>query len=94
MQLCCSRYLNNPYCFYWRSTGLCYANPPFSQLAKVLIKTALEGARVVLCTPKGGSAGKNTFFRRLVDCMTLGFTELPDGRIDVPEAGSEDYACP
>ena len=30
---------------------LCYANPPFSQLAKVLTKTALKGARVVLCTP-------------------------------------------
>ena len=29
--------------------GLCYANPPFSQLAKVLTKIA--GARVVLCTP-------------------------------------------
>ena len=28
---------------------LCY--PPFSQLAKVLTKIALKGARVVLCTP-------------------------------------------
>ena len=35
MQLYCSRYLNNAYCFYWRSMGLCYANPPFSQLAKL-----------------------------------------------------------
>ena len=31
--------------------GLCYANPPFTQLAKVLTKIALKGARVVLCTP-------------------------------------------
>ena len=51
MQLYCSRYLNNAYRFYWRSMGLCYANPPFSQLAKVLTKIALKGARVVLCTP-------------------------------------------
>ena len=51
MQLYCSRYLNNAYRFYWKSMGLCYANPPFSQLAKVLTKIALEGARVVLCTP-------------------------------------------
>ena len=50
MQLYCSRYLNNAYRFYWRSMGLCYANPPFSQLAKVLTKIALKGARVVLCT--------------------------------------------
>ena len=43
MQLYCSRYLNYAYHLYWRSMGLCYANPPFSQLAKVLTKIALEG---------------------------------------------------
>ena len=51
MQLYCSRYLNNAYRFYWRLMRLCYPNPPFSQLAKVLTKIALKGARVVLCTP-------------------------------------------
>ena len=51
IQLYCSRYLNNAYRFYWKSMGLCYANPPFSQLAKVITKIALEGERVVLCTP-------------------------------------------
>ena len=35
----------------WRSMRLCYPNPPFSQLARVLTKIALKGARVVLCTP-------------------------------------------
>ena len=48
MQLYNSRYLKNAFRFYWRSMGLCYANPPFSQLAKVLTKIALKGARVVL----------------------------------------------
>ena len=51
MQLYCSGYLNNACRFYWRSMRLCYPNPPFSQLAKVLTKIALKGARVVLCTP-------------------------------------------
>ena len=36
MQLYCSWNLNNAYCFYWKSMGLCYANPPLSQLAKVI----------------------------------------------------------
>ena len=31
--------------------GLCSANPPFFQLAKVLPEIALEGARGILCTP-------------------------------------------
>ena len=48
MQLYCSRYLKNTYRFYWRSVGLCYANPPFTQLANVLTKIVLDGARVIL----------------------------------------------
>ena len=42
MQLYCSQYLKNAYRFYWRSMRLCYPNPPFSQLAKVLTKIALK----------------------------------------------------
>ena len=61
MQLYCSRYLNNAYHFYWRSMGLCYANPPFSHLAKVLIKITLEGARVVLCTPGWGTTREHAY---------------------------------
>ena len=62
---------------------LCY--PPFSQLSKVLTKNALEGARVVLCTPYGGTTGGHTYWRRLLDCMTVESTELPDSLICVPE---------
>ena len=60
MQLCCSRYLNNAYRFSSKSMGLCYANPPFSQLAKVLTRITLEGARVVLCTSDHGVSQANT----------------------------------
>ena len=42
MQLYCSRNLNNVYRFYWKSIGFCYANPPFSQTAKVITKIAIE----------------------------------------------------
>ena len=65
MQLFCSRYLNNAYRFYWRSMGFCYASPSFSQLAEVLTKIALEGARVIQCTPNWGTAGKHAYWRRL-----------------------------
>ena len=85
MQLYCSRYLNNTYCFYWRSTGSCYVNPSFSQIARVLTKIALEGARVVLCTPDWGTTRENAYWRRLSDSMTVGRTELPGGPIHVPE---------
>ena len=85
MQLYCSRNLNNAYRLHWKSMGLCYANPPFSQLAKVITKIALEGARVVLCTPDWGTTGEHAYWRRLLDRMTVGRTELPNGPIYVPE---------
>ena len=67
MQLYCSQYLNNAYRFYWELMRLCYANPSFSQLAKVLTKIALEGARVILCTPYWGTTGEHAYWRRLLD---------------------------
>ena len=94
MQLYCSRYLNNVYRFYWRSMGLCYANPPFSQLAKVLTKMALEAARLILCTPDLGTTGEHAFWRRLLDRMTVGRTELPNGPIYVPEDSQETMPGP
>ena len=84
-QLFCSRYLNNAYRFYWRSMRLCYANPPFSKPARVLTKIALGGARVRLCTSDWGTRGEQAYWRQLLDCMTVGRTEFPNGPIYVPE---------
>ena len=70
MQLYCSRYLNNACRFYWRWMGFCYANPPFSELAEVLTRIALEGARVILCSPDWRTTGDHAYWRRLLDHMT------------------------
>ena len=40
---------------------LCYANPPFSGVAKMLATIALEPARVVLCTAERGSTGEHAY---------------------------------
>ena len=94
IQLFWSRYLNSSYRFYWRSMGLCYVNPSFSQLTRVLTKIALEGARLVLGTPDWGTTEEHAYWRRLLDCMTLGGTELPDGPIYVPEDSRETTPAP
>ena len=94
MQLYCSGYLNNAYCFYWRSMGFCYAYLTFFQLAKVVTKNALEGARVTLCTPDWGPTGQHAYWRRLLDRMTVGRTELPHGPIYVPEDSQETMPAP
>ena len=85
MQVYCSLYLNNAHCLYWRSMGFCYANPPFSQLSRVLTKISLEGASVVLCTPDWGIEGEHAYCMRSWDLTTVGRTDLPDGPIYVPE---------
>ena len=94
MQLYCSKHLNNAYRFYWKMMGMCYANPPFSQLSKVLTKIAFEGARVILCTPDWGTSGEHAYWRRLLDRMTVGRTELPNGPIYVPEDSQETMQAP
>ena len=70
--------------------GLAYANPPFSLLAKVLTKIAYEGGRVVMCTPAWGCSGEHAYWRRMLDRMTMGRVQLPDGPIYVP--GDSDTA--
>ena len=94
MQLYCSPYLKNAYRFYWRSMGLCYANPPFSELSKALTKIVPEGARMVLCTPDWGTTGEHAYWRGLLDRMTVRRTELPDGPIYVPENSQKTMAAP
>ena len=73
---------------------LCYAPPRFSQLTKVLTKIALEGARLIPCTPYWGTRGEHPYWRRLLDHMTVGRTELPKGPIYVPEDSQETMPAP
>ena len=84
-QLFCTKHSNNAFCFFWKVMRLGYANPLFSLLAKVLTKIAYAGARVVLCTPNWGCSGEHTYWRQLLDGMTVGRMQLPDGPIYVPE---------
>ena len=74
--------------------GLVYANPPFSLLAKVLTKIAYEGGRVVMCTPEWGCSGEHAYWRRMLDRMTVGRVQLPDGRIYVPEDSDTAMQAP
>ena len=94
MQLYCSKHLNNAFCFFWKAMGLAYANPPFSLLAKVLTEIAYEGGRVVICTPDWGCSGEHAYWRRMLDRMTVGRVQLPDGPIYVPEDSDTAMQAP
>ena len=94
MQLYCSKNLNNAFHFFWKAMGLAYANPPCSLLAKVLTKIAYEGGRVVMCTPDWGCSGEQAYWCRLLDRMTVGRVQLPDGPIYLPEDSDTAMQAP
>ena len=94
MQLYCSKYLNNAFRFFWKARGLAYANPPFPLLAKVLTKIAYERGRIVMCTPDWGCSGEHAYWRRMLDRMTVGRVQLPDGPIWVPEDSDTAMQAP
>ena len=94
MQLYCSKHLNNAFRFFWKAMGLAYANPPFSLFAKVLTKIAYEGGRVVMCTPDWGCSGEHAYWRRMLERMTVGRLQLPDGPIYVPEDSDTAFQTP
>ena len=85
MQMYCSKHMNKAFPFFWKAMGLAYANPPFCLLAKFLTKIAYEGGRVIMCTPDWGCSGEHAYWRQLLDRMTVGRVQLPDGPIHVPE---------
>ena len=94
MQLYCSKHLNNAFCFFWKAMGLAYANPPFSLLTKVLNKIAYEGGTVVMCTPDWGCSGEHAYWRPMLDRMTMGRVQLPDGPIYGPEDSNTAMQAP
>ena len=94
MQLYCSKDLNNAFRFFWTAMGLAYVNPPLSLLAKVLTKIAYEGGRVVMCTPDKGCSDEHAYWSRMLDRMTVGRLQLPDGPIYVPEDSDTAMQAP
>ena len=74
--------------------GLAHANPPFSLLAKVLTEFAYEGGRVVMCTPDWGCPGEHAYWRQLLNRITVGRVQLPDGPIYVPEDSDTAMQAP
>ena len=94
MQLYCSKHLNNAFRFFWKAMGLAHASHAFSLLAKVLTKIAYEGGRVVMCTPHWGCSGEHAYWRLMLDRMTVGRVQLPDGPIYVPEDSNTAMQAP
>ena len=49
---------------------------------------------MILCTPDRGTTGELAYWRRLLDRITVGRTELPSGPIYVPADSQETMPAP
>ena len=62
--------LNSCYAYNWHHFQLCWANPPWSQLEKMVTKAVLDRAQVVVICPDWGQTGKAAAWRKCLDRMT------------------------
>ena len=63
---------------------MAYNKPRFSKLGRALIKVALEGSRMVLCSLDSGTNGGNEYWRTFLEKLTLTSIQLLDDAIYVP----------
>ena len=49
---------------------------------------------MILCTPDWGTTGEHAYWRRLLDRITMGRSELPHGPIYMPEDSQKPMSAP
>ena len=81
-QFYCNCKDNSAFWYYWgwlQRWKQLYANPRFSQLLRVLVKVAIDGARLVLVVPEGQKwESKGTKWKELLERLTISKIILPD----------------
>lgn len=80
------------YC--WNYLGLCYANPPFSMMSRVLTKIVMDQALVVLVTPDWMPTGQVKYWKNLLDAITVRQVSLPQVPLYVRDGGHEPLPAP
>ena len=69
---------NSAYMYNWEKLGndsLMWANPPFSQLSKVLTKAAMEPCKIVMCTPNW----PGDYWMRILEKISSSQVKIPVG---------------
>ena len=70
--------LNSCYAQNWHYFQLCWANPPWSHLEKMVTKAVLDGAQVMVICPDWGQTGEAAAWRPFLDRMTKVRVPIPD----------------
>ena len=86
--------LNSCYAWNWHDFQLCWANPPWSHLQKMVTKAVLDRAQVVVICPDWGRTGEAAAWRPLLDRMTKVRVPIPDVPLYVPDGATSPLPAP
>ena len=77
--------LNSCYAYNWHDFQLCWTNPPWSHLEKMVTKAVLDRAQVVVICPDWGQTGEAAAWRPFLDRMTKVRVPIPDVPLYLPD---------
>ena len=86
--------LNSCYGYNWATLGLCWANPPWSHLKKMVTKCVLDGAKMLVITPDRGVVGEAREWRPLLDELTVARVPLPAVLLYVSDGAKHPLPAP
>ena len=85
----------NSCCAYnWHDLQLCWANPPWSDLQKMVTKAVLDRAEVVVICPNWGQTGEAASWRPFFDRMTEVRVRIPDVPLYLPDGATSPLPAP
>ena len=86
--------LNSCYAYNWHDVQLCWANPPWSHLEKMVTKAVLDRAKVVVICPDWGQTGEAAAWRLFLDRRTKVHVPIPDVPLYLPDGATNPLPAP
>ena len=86
--------LNSCYAYNWHDFQLCWPNPPWSHLEKMVTKGVLNRAQVVVICPDWGQAGEAAAWRLFLDRMIKVRVPIPDVPLYLPDGATNPLTAP
>ena len=86
--------LNSCYAYNWHDFHLCWANPPWSHLEKMVTKAFLDRAQVLVICPDWGQTGEAAAWRPFLNRMTKVRVPIPDVPLSLPDGATSPLPAP
>ena len=86
--------LNSCYSYNWHNFQLCWANPPWSNLEKMVTKAVLDRTQVVVICPDWGQTWEAAAWRPFLDRMTKVRVPIPDVLLYLPDGATSPLPAP